>query len=357
MKSWAKRNAVPFLFLIICVLTTAVSGERGLFIAREVITRLARNWVLVLSLLIPVTAGLGLNFGIVLGAMAGQIGLIVATHLKIPGITGIMLSVLISLPVAIVLGTMAGSILNRAKGREMITSMIIGFFVNGVYRLFFLFVIGTVIHLNNPDIVLSTGIGLKNTIELKYLKGALDNLLMIKPMFIPVPIGTFLIVAFVCISLWWLNKTKLGQDLRAVGQDSRVAAVAGIDVDRTRIVAMIISTVLAAIGQIIFLQNLGTINTYNSHEQIGTLSIASILVGGASVSRATVGHALLGTVLFQLLFISSPGAGQQLMGSPQIGEYFRVFVAYGIIAIALVLHSWQRNTRPAKASDNDIDAK
>ena len=70
--------------------------------------------------------------------------------------------------------------------------------------------------------------------------------------------------------------------MRAVGQDRAVAGAAGIAVERTRIIAIIISTVLAGFGQIIFLQNLGTINTTNSHEQIGMFSIASLLIGGAS---------------------------------------------------------------------------
>ena len=33
------------------------------------------------------------------------------------------------------------------------------------------------------------------------------------------------------------------------------------------------------------------------------------------------------------------------MGSAQVGEYFRVFVAYGVIGIALALHAWQRQTK------------
>ena len=44
---------------------------------------------LVLSLVIPIVAGLGLNFGIVLGAMAGQIGLMTVQNGKIPGAGGI----------------------------------------------------------------------------------------------------------------------------------------------------------------------------------------------------------------------------------------------------------------------------
>ena len=71
-------------------------------------------------------------------------------------------------------------------------------------------------------------------------------------------------------------------------------------------------------------------------------SIAALLVGGASASRATILNAISGIFLFHMLFIVSPMAGKELMGSAQIGEYFRVFVSYGVIALTLVLHQWRR---------------
>jgi simple sugar transport system permease protein len=126
-----------------------------------------------------------------------------------------------------------------------------------------------------------------------------------------------------------------------MGQDPHVAAIAGIPVERNRLIATIMSTVFAAWGQLLFLQNIGTMNTYSSHEQVGMFAIAALLVSGATVTRATVGQALLGTILFHTLFIVSPLAGKALAGDAQIGEYFRVFVAYAVITVALVLHAWQ----------------
>jgi simple sugar transport system permease protein len=105
------------------------------------------------------------------------------------------------------------------------------------------------------------------------------------------------------------------------------------------------STVFAAWGQLFFLQNVGTLNTYSSHEQVGMFSIAALLVSGATVTRATVGQALLGTILFHTLFVVSPLAGRTLAGDAQIGEFFRVFVAYAVITVALVLHAWQQVRR------------
>jgi simple sugar transport system permease protein len=81
-------------------------------------------------------------------------------------------------------------------------------------------------------------------------------------------------------------------------------------------------------------------------------SIAALLVGGASTRRATIWQAMVGVVVFHTLFVVSPLAGQRLFGVPQMGEYFRVFVAYGIIAVALALHAWQgRQIRRQESKD------
>ena len=112
-----------------------------------------------------------------------------------------------------------------------------------------------------------------------------------------------------------------------------------------------ISTVLAGWGQLIFVQNMGTFQTYGAHEQVGLYAGAAILVGGASIRRATYSQALLGCVLFHLLFIVTPPAAKNLFGDAAIGEYFRVFISYGVIALALVMHAWSsiQKKRPENA--------
>jgi simple sugar transport system permease protein len=334
-------NGVPILFLALSITMALVAGLNVTFLLNEVVTRLARNSLLVLSLLIPVTAGMGLNFGIVIGAMAGQAAAIAVTYWGITGVRGFLLACLLSTPIAAIAGWLAGNVLNRAKGREMITSMILGFFANGIYQLIFLFLVGPIIPLRDPAMLLPQGIGVRNTVDLINMAHAFDKIW--RPVIggVRIPVVTLLVTAGMCVFISYLMKTKIGQNLRAVGQDMHIAEVMGIKVDKTRIVAMILSTVIAGWGQLVFLQNIGTLNTYNSHEQVGMFSIAALLVGGASTRRATIWQAIVGVVLFHTLFVVSPLAGQRLFGVPQIGEYFRVFVAYGIIAVALALHAWQ----------------
>lgn len=399
-------NLVPILFGIVCIIGVMLSGTPISTILSDLVNRFDRNILLVLSLIIPVTCGMGMNFGIVLGAMCGQLGLISVTILGLSGIQAILCAAVIAMAAAILCGYLAGLLLNRTKGQEMITSMIVGYFSNGIYQFIFLFVVGGIIKIQS-DIILSGGVGIKNTIALDNLQYALDNLtvfgiktrvdlftgilffaaffaaafvirallakrfdrrlivrllicavlaaaafvmsgmkqFLIAKTLIRIPIPTFLFTILVCFLIQKFMQTKLGQDMRATGHDREVAAASGINVDQTRIISVIISTVLAAWGQIIFYQNLGTMDAYYGHEKVGTFCVAAILIGGASVKKATIGQAILGTLLFHLLFNVSPLASQQLFNNSMVGGYFRMTICYAIIAISLMLHVFETRAK------------
>ena len=128
-----------------------------------------------------------------------------------------------------------------------------------------------------------------------------------------------------------------------------VAQAAGINVDRTRIISIIISTVFAGFGQIIYLQNIGNFPTYTAHSQIGMFCIAALLVGGASVEKASIGNVFLGVILFHTMFILAPRAGAAITGDAMIGEYFRVFVSYGVITLALIMYETKKRRARSQA--------
>lgn len=343
------RNAVPIVFLVVSAIAIPISQFSVEYLVQEMLIRLSRNAFLVLSLLIPIMAGMGLNFGMVLGAMAGQIGLIFVSDWHVAGVYGMALAAIISTPLAILFGWLCGTVLNKAIGREMVTAYILGFFMNGVYQLVVLYGFGSVVPIHSPELVLSRGYGIRNVTNLDSMRRSLDTLIPLRIGGIEVPLATFLVIALFCVFIVWFRRTKLGQDMRAAGEDMAVAHAAGIPVMRTRVISIVISTVLACYGQIIFLQNVGTMNTYNSHEQAGVFAIASLLVGGATVARASILNVFAGVVLFHLMFVVSPMAGKYLVGDAQIGEYFRVFVSYGIISLALVLHAWRRHADKVRA--------
>ena len=341
------NNAVPIMFVIIIVICLPMSGFSTTFLLNEIMTRLSRNAFLILSLLIPIMAGMGLNFGMTLGAMAAEIALIFTSDWQIWGIPGIVLAMIMSIPISAVLGLVCGKILNAAKGREMITSYIISFFMNGVYQLVVLYMMGSIIPILHNNIKLPRGYGVRSSVDLTRIRKCLDNVLSINIAGVKVPLLTLIIIALMCLVIVWFRRTKLGQDMRAVGQDMDVARAAGIDVEGTRIISIVISTVLAGIGMVIYLQNMGDMATYSSHSQIGMFCIAALLVGGASVDKASIGNVFLGVILFHTMFILAPKAGAVITGNEVIGEYFRVFVSYGVITVALVMYETKK--RRAKA--------
>lgn len=100
IKKFLVNNIVPIFMVIIILLSIPISGLSIEYLIQEIILRLSRNLFLVLSLLIPIIAGMGLNFGIVLGAMAGQIALIFITDWNIVRLQGFFLAVIITLPIA-----------------------------------------------------------------------------------------------------------------------------------------------------------------------------------------------------------------------------------------------------------------
>ena len=413
VSTWLADNIVSLIFVAFTLFGFLVSdGVTMNFFLTELSSRFFRNAFLVLSLVIPVVAGLGLNFGIVVGAMSGQIALAIVLYFGWGGLNGLLLTMLIALPIAVLFGYLTGMLYNKTRGQEMIASLMVGYFANGIYQFLFLFVVGVIIKVPKTHPMIKTdGVGVRMTVDMgAYDKGGLKytldkiweipfmwailavfaailllqlwkivrnkknpvlyrynktmtvinivlSLLMIAVsvqaittksslmMVRKVPVFTGLLIVALCIFNELILKTKLGQDFRSVGQSQHIAEVSGINVDKTRIIATIMSTVFAAWGQIMYLQNMGTLNTYGAHMQIGLFSVAALLVGGASTQKAGVKHAIFGTLLFNSMFIMSPEIGLSLFGNTLLGEYFRTFMVYGVIGLALGLHVWRTNKK------------
>ena len=462
VKRFLFDNKVILMFVVLSIACIMISGANVSYVAGEVFSRFGRNTCLVLALIIPCMAGLGMNFGIVVGAIAAQISIFWVVHWGFTGITGMLLCVLMSTPMAILFGWLTGKLFNKTKGAEMIAGLVLGFFAAGLYRLFTLYIIGGVIPFDDPNL-LDRGFGLRNAFDLTgNLKYSIDDIsflttasflsvvlliasvvlflhdkkmgidskkaftrklvigvvilvvsiaarfvpflneifgknrvilsnavlyggvgvlvyvvamfLVKKPAkgsaefakllklvalavvllvssFIPginkvyrsvrIPSMTYALIAFFAFFNNWLVNTRLGQNMRTVGQSRSVATSAGIDVDKTRIIATCISTVLAAWGQLIFLQNLGTFNTVQQQDNVGLYAVAAILVGGANVQKATNKQAIIGVILFHTLFVVAPLAATELVGDSAISEYIRMFFSYGVIAVSLAMHAWK----------------
>jgi len=470
------KSVTIIVIIFIAVGLYASEGLSVSFFINELLARFFRNGFLVLALIIPVVAGLGLNFGIVAGALSGMLATMFVRYqgaLECPdcavlmavdwndkcavfpecaawsgwgGLSGLIICFLLALPLAALIGYLSGKLYNKTRGQEMIASLIVGFFANAVYWLIALIIVGTLIPVDpNHVMIIPGGVGIVSTFDMGMhplqrifdpevhtvgLSYSLDWIWRVafgpalaflsagilayivtnnirarknpainkqgKIMFIincvlclafmlaglhtwllpggiifhfggggsftipaspltgvrEIPAVTIFVIIAVGLFSNYFLKTKLGQDCRSVGQSQHIAGVSGINVDRTRIIATIISTVLASWGMIIWMQNVGTVNTYGAHTNIGFFAVASLLVGGGSMSKATVKNAMIGTILFHAMFIVSPHIGSLIAPeNANVGEYTRTFMVYGIIAVSLSMHIWKsRKTEKEKGS-------
>ena len=414
VKAHLEKYVVTYLFIALSILFIVTSGLDINYVASQLLLRLNRNAFIVLALIIPIIAGMGINFAITIGAMAAQIGLLLVISWGITGVPGILLAAAITLPLGSFFGFLIGKLLNKMKGQETIGSLILGYFANGAYQLLFLFIFGSIIPLNSNVTIVGAS-GVQNTLNLTGSVGlytAVDGIAHIsflpalfvscgvlaaasviqfirKKIFVKrmavciglaaviaviflipavanvvngthgrelkLPLVTWLLILGLCFFNSTIMRTRLGQKFRAVGQNQTVANASGINVDRTRVIAIMISTVLAGWGQIMFMQSegIGTFQTYAAHEQVGLYAGAAILVGGASIDRATNLQALVGTFLFHSLFITAQSAASAMFGNSAVGEYFRAFLSYGVIAVALIMYAW-RSAKQKKATQLNL---
>src|SRR5690606_26733825 len=108
----------------------------------------------------------------------------------------------------------------------------------------------------------------------------------------------------------------------------------GIDPDRTRTVGVVLSTVLGAIGIVVYAQSYGFIQLYMAPLMMAFPAVAAILIGGANLQRATIGHVILGTFLFQTLLTTAlPVTSRVIQGD--ISEVARLIISNGMILYAL----------------------
>ncbi len=121
-----KTYAVTYLFIALSVFFIIVSGLDTTYVASQLLLRLNRNAFIVLALIIPIVAGMGINFAITIGAMAAQIGLLLTISWGVKGVSGILLAAAITLPLAMFFGFLIGKLLNKMKGQETIGSLILG---------------------------------------------------------------------------------------------------------------------------------------------------------------------------------------------------------------------------------------
>ena len=96
VRAWARNNAVTVMFVLLCIICIIYSGQSMSYVIYEMFGRLSRNAFIVLALIIPIVAGMGINFAITIGAMAAQIAALWVIEWGVGGFGGFLLAMLMT---------------------------------------------------------------------------------------------------------------------------------------------------------------------------------------------------------------------------------------------------------------------
>ena len=325
------RVIIGVFFILLCFMCLWYDLSLPTLLSNTVV-RMGMNSIMVLAMVPGIQCGISLNLGLPIGLVAGLIGGLLTIELGVPGWWGFLFAIAVGCVIAAVCGYLYAQLLNRLKGEEMSVTTYVGFSIVSLMCIAWLVLPFSSLKLRWP-----LGTGLRNTIGLDStnFKQLLNDFLSFSIGDFFVPTGLLLFMALCCWLVWLFSRSKTGVAMQAVGNNPRFAEAAGINVDKMRIIGTTLSTVLGAVGILVYSQSYGFMQLYTAPRQMGFVAASAILIGGASTSRCKISHVLIGTFLFQgVLTLGMPVANVLVPGST-ISETLRILISNGIILYAL----------------------
>jgi branched-chain amino acid transport system permease protein len=145
----------------------------------------------------------------------------------------------------------------------------------------------------------------------------------------------WLVTAVLLIAFWFLvTKTALGRAQRACEQDQKMAALVGIDVDRTISITFVIAAALAAVAGTMYLMYYGVVSFADGFTPGVKAFTAAVLGGIGSLPGAVIGGLLIGLIetfwsayfsidykdvaAFSILAITMIFLPQGILGRPEV---------------------------------------
>ena len=297
----------------------------------DTLTRIGMNGIMVLALVPMIQSGCGLNFGLSLGVIAGLLGATFSIEMGYVGAWGFIFAILVSQAVGAVFGLGYGALLNRVKGGEMMIATYVGFSSVMVMSIAWL-----CLPYKSPVMIWGYGgEGLRTTISVEgFWRHILDDFLALRIADFRFPTGTILFLVLVSLVVWFFFHLKTGTAMTAVGSNPNYARASGISVNRMRAVSVIMSTMLGAMGIIVYEQSFGFIQLYDGPLYMAFPAVAAILIGGAGVNRASLSNVFIGVALYQGILTMTPLIFNAVL-KLDMSDVIRIIVSNGMILYAL----------------------
>ena len=148
------------------------------------------------------------------------------------------------------------------------------------------------------------------------------------------PTGMFLFFLLLCGLMWVFMRTRTGTAMTTVGSNPEYARASGVNINRMRTLSVILSTWLGALGIIVYEQSFGFIQLYMGPFMMAFPAVAALLIGGASVKKASIINVIVGTFLFQGILTMTPSVINSMLQT-DMSEVIRIIVSNGMILYAL----------------------
>jgi simple sugar transport system permease protein len=331
-----KQIGVPRLiiavFLLVLLAAAILQGQNMATLCADVIVRFGMNLPLGLAMIPSVMSGTGMNFGLPIGILGGILGGLISIELGFRGWAGFAMAIALSIPIAALAGYLYGRLLNAVKGSEMVVGTYVGYSVVSLMSIGWL-----LMPFKDANMVWPiAGKGLRATIALSdNYDGILNKSLSFEILGAHISTGLILFGIVTCVLIWVFSRSRSGVQMKVVGANPRFAVVTGISVNRARILGTVISTILGAVGIIVYAQSFGFYQLYQAPLNMAFAPVAAALLGGASTSKISIFNVVLGTFLFQALLTIALPVANIVMPEGNLSEVIRIIVSNGVILYAL----------------------
>lgn len=137
-------------------------------------------------------------------------------------------------------------------------------------------------------------------------------------------------VALMASLYYFVNRTKAGRAMRAVGEDREIASLMGIDVDRTIVTTFAIGGMLAGAAGVLWALNFGQVSFQMGFIPGIKAFTAAVLGGIGSISGAALGGLMVG-------FLEAV-APPLLLAGAEVDSFFQLqdVIAFSILVLVLI---------------------
>lgn len=323
---------IIILFLIMLFIAAFALELQTDSLISGILNRAGMNMILTLAMVPSIQSGTGLNFGLSVGILCGVLGAVLSIAMDLTGWQAFLIANGLGIVFAIIAGYIYGLLLNRVKTQEMLIGTYAGFSVVSGMCMFWILA-----PFKSPKMIWPYGgRGLRVTVSLEdTFDKILNNFLLREYNGIEVPWGLYAYIILLCLAVWLFSRSKTGIAMQTAGSNPRFAESCGINVDGMRIIGTILSTVLGAMGILVYAQSYGFLQLYTAPLYMAFPAVAAILIGGASVHKASIAHVIIGTFLFQALLVVALPVTNAVLPEGNLSEVVRIIISNGIIVYAL----------------------